>query len=78
MERTKGGKHSLKLSKAKRIHHHETSFTTKVRGNSLEKNQKAPTRNKKSMEEECAGKSKHTIKVGNHPHKARRDVKRQK
>lgn len=52
MERTKGGKHSLnlKLSKAKRIHHHETSFTTKVRGNSLEKKQKATTRNKKSME----------------------------
>lgn len=42
MERTKGGKHSLKLSKAKRIHHHETSFTTKVRGNSLEKKTKGP------------------------------------
>ena len=72
VERTKGGKHSLKLAKAKRIHHHETSFTTKVRGNSLKKKkQKAPTRNKKSMEGECADKSKHTIKVGNHPHKAK-------
>lgn len=35
------------------------------------KKQKAPTRNKKSMEGECADKSKHTIKVGNHPHKAK-------
>lgn len=53
MERTKGGKHSLnlKLSKAERIHHHEASFTTKVRGNSLEKNKRPQPETRKVWKE---------------------------
>ena len=37
-------------SKTKRCQHHQTSFTTNVKGNSLGEKEKATTRNKKIME----------------------------
>ena len=52
-------------AKAKRIQHLQTSCKTNVKGTSLGRKEKATTKNEKSMN----GKGKHTVKVGNHPHK---------
>ena len=43
MEKSK----ALQISKAKRIQHHQTSFTTNAKGTSLGGKEKATTRNKK-------------------------------
>ena len=53
-------------AKAKRIQHHESSFTTNAKGISLSRKENVITRNKKIMKWECS--PKHTVKVGSHPH----------
>ena len=39
----------INKKKTKRIHHHQTSFTTNAKGTSLGRKEKATTRNKKIM-----------------------------
>ena len=77
MEKSK----ALQTSKTKRIQHHQTSFTTfisvtalgnSIKGTSLSEKGNAATRNKKYYEiKYFTGKSKHTVKVGNHSHISR-------
>ena len=54
-------------AKVKRIHHHQTSFTTNAEGTSLNGKEKATTWKKWIMNEKsCKGKC--TVKVENHLH----------
>lgn len=46
-------KSSIDMQKAKRIQHHQTSFTTNARGTSLGEKEKATTRNKKITNEKA-------------------------
>ena len=49
-----------------RIQHQQTSFTTKTKGTSLDRREKATLETKLQMGK-ITGKGKHKMKVGNHP-----------
>ena len=55
-------------TKAKRIQHHQTSFTTNPKGTSLGGKEKPATRNKQKNYKWESLPRKANIKIGNHPH----------
>lgn len=54
---------------ALRIWHHQTSFTTNAKGNSVGGKEKATIRIGKQKMDKLTNKGKHIEKVGSHPHK---------
>ena len=55
-----------------RMQHHQTSFESNAKGNSLgrekKKKKKTQLQTRKSQMRKLNGKGKHTVNVGNHPH----------